>query len=91
MGDGKKKKVMWEASEWERWSRTPRYGTIIEVRGMGGIACLKVPMSSTYPYAEEAVFSVTMFVERIQRRFKRRLALALDATLYTNIEWHYLF
>jgi hypothetical protein len=91
MSGGKKKKVAWEAPEWERWSLTPRYGQIIEVRGMGGIACMKVHMASTYPYAEEAVFSQTMFVERIQRYFKRRLALALDATLHTDIEWHYLF
>ena len=58
--------------------------------GKGGIHALKVPLASTYEtaYEEGCVFSVTMFVERVQRS-KRRLALALDATMGSaNVSFH---
>ncbi|KAJ1450838.1 hypothetical protein M885DRAFT_621291 [Pelagophyceae sp. CCMP2097] len=90
MSAGKRALLPWGDSEWQRWSKAPRYAPQVLAVGSGGFAALKVPLSpEMYEtcYDEGAVFTVTMFVERLQRQ-KRRLVCALDGTLINGALLH---
>lgn len=73
-------RLNWNTGEFDRWAKSPRYSSLIDVAGHH-IIVLKTPLMSRYEsrFAESAVFTTQMFVERMAAK-RLRVGMVIDAT-----------
>lgn len=92
-GQSDGQRIKWNTGEFHRWAKSPRYSSLIDVAGHH-IIVLKTPLMSRFEsrFAESAVFTTQMFVERMAAK-RLRVGMVIDATqcsagtFYSTADW----